>query len=156
MNRKSKRSFQRKRSSPGSLISGLKVGAFSPQLLRMGRSCGVFLRADGGAVAIIAGLALPVFLGFTGLALEYGQILVVRAEAQRTADLASHAGAVAYARTGDTGPMTDAARAVARLNGFTDAEIAVALDPSVPSASGAAVRATITTPKPLFLPRLVG
>lgn len=156
MNRKSKRSFQRKRSVPVSLLSGLQVGAFSPQRLEIGRSFAVFLRADGGAVAIIAGLALPVLLGFTGLALEYGQILVVRAEAQRTADLASHAGAVAYARTGDTVPMTDAARAVARLNGFTDAEIAVALDPSVPSASGAAVRATITTPKPLFLPRLVG
>lgn len=115
-----------------------------------------FARRETGAVAVIAGLAIPVLLGFTGLALEYGQLLVVRAEAQRTADLASHAGAVAYSRTGSTGPMVNAARAVARLNGFSDGEIVVELDTSFATASGEAVRATITAPKPLLLPRLVG
>ncbi len=115
-----------------------------------------FLRQEDGGAAIMTGLAIPVLLGSAGLALEYGQLLVVRAEAQRTSDLASHAGAVAYGRTGDTGPMTDAARAVARLNGFADKDIAVTLDPSVAAASGAAVRATISVEKPLFLPRLVG
>lgn len=115
-----------------------------------------FLRCEAGAVAIIAGLAIPVLLGFTGLALEYGQILVVRSEAQRAADLASHAGAVAYARTGDTAAMTNAAQGVARLNGFSDTEIILALDTSVTTANGAAVRATITTPKPLYLPQLLG
>ncbi|RFU12933.1 hypothetical protein DZD18_09595 [Rhodobacteraceae bacterium W635] len=115
-----------------------------------------FIRHEGGAVAVMAGLAIPVLLGFTGLALEYGQMLVVRAGAQRTADLAAHAGAVAYAQNGDTGQMVDAATGVARLNGFSDLEIVVALDTSVPTASGGAVRATITTPKPLYLPSLVG
>lgn len=111
---------------------------------------------EGGGVAVIAGLALPVLLGFTGLALEYGQMLVVRAEAQRTADFASHAGAVAYAQTGDTAIMVDTATSVALLNGFRAAEISVVLDSSVPTAAGAAVRATITTPKQLYLPSLVG
>lgn len=120
------------------------------------RCLDAFTRREDGAVAIIAGLAIPVLLGFTGLALEYGTMIVIRAEAQRTADLASHAGAVAYARTGETGPMVDAATGVARLNGFSDSEISVALDTSIPTASGGAVRATITTPKPLYLPSLVG
>lgn len=115
-----------------------------------------FIGDEDGAVAVVAGLAIPVLLGFTGLALEYGQMLVVRAEAQRTADLASHAGAVAYARNGDTDQMVEAATGVARLNGFSASEIAVALDSSVSAASGGAVRATITTPKPLYLPSLVG
>jgi hypothetical protein len=111
---------------------------------------------EDGAVAIITGLTIPVILGFAGLAVEYGQILGVRAEAQRTADFASHAGAVAYGRSGDADEMRNAARAVARFNGFSDDEIDVRLDPSVSAASGAAVRATITTPRPLYLQRLVG
>ncbi|MEX1233488.1 MAG: Tad domain-containing protein [Roseovarius sp.] len=112
-------------------------------------------RVDGG-VATIAGLSLPVVLGFTGLALEYSQMVVVRSEAQRTADLASHAGAVAYARDSGEDAMVDAAKAIARLNGFADSEIAVEFDTSFSTASGGAVRATITAPRPLFLPRLVG
>lgn len=115
-----------------------------------------FARNESGAVAIIAGLSIPVLLGFAGLALEYGQILGVRAEAQRTADFAAHAGAVAYSRTGEIGPMVAAAQAVARLNGFSDTEITVVLDGSVPNTSNSGVRATIKTPKPLYLPRLVG
>jgi hypothetical protein len=113
-------------------------------------------KREDGAVAIIAAFTFPVLLGFAGLALEYGHILGVRAESQRTADLASHAGAVAYARTGDVDMMTDAAKGVARLNGFPEGEIVVELDTSMSGGSGAAVRATITTPKPLYLPRLVG
>lgn len=113
------------------------------------------IRQDG-AVAIVTGLAIPVLLGFAGLALEYGTILGVRAQAQRTADFASHAGAVAYSRSGDETQMINAARGVAELNGFSAAEIVVSLDASVPTASGAAVRATITTPKSLYLPRIIG
>ncbi len=113
------------------------------------------IRQDG-AVAIVTGLAIPVLLGFAGLALEYGSILGVRAQAQRTADFASHAGAVAYSRSGDEIQMINAARGVAELNGFSAAEIVVSLDASVPTASGAAVRATITTPKSLYLPRIIG
>ena len=105
-------------------------------------------------MAVAAGLAIPVLLGAAGLAVEYGQIMFVRAEAQRTADLASHAGAVAYVQTGSSDAMLAAARGVARLNGFGDDEIVVVLDGG--HATDGAVRATITTPRPLFLPRLVG
>jgi hypothetical protein len=156
------RTMKMKRDSKGNrtallpLATGLAPRATTLRGIWPTRSISAFAKRETGAVAVIAGLAIPVLLGFAGLALEYGQLLVVRAEAQRTADLASHAGAVAYGRTGSTGPMVDAARAVARLNGFSDGEIVVELDASVASASGAAVRATITAPKPLLLPRLVG
>lgn len=111
---------------------------------------------EDGAVAVIAAFAIPVVLGFAGLGLEYGQLLVVRAEAQRTADLASHAAAAEFARTGDTEAMADAARGIARLNGFGDGEIAVAFDSSIMVAGGQAVRATVKAPRPLVLPRLLG
>lgn len=144
-----------KRRLPLSHATRLASGAIRPFGVVLPR-LGAFTKHQDGAVAVIAGLAIPVLLGVTGLALEYGQMLVVRAEAQRTADLASHAGAVAYAQTGETAPMVGAAKAVARLNGFGDTEIVVVLDTAFPSASGAAVRATITTSKPLYLPSLVG
>lgn len=115
-----------------------------------------FVKGKDGAVAIIVAFTLPVLLAVAGLALEYGQLLLVRSEAQRTADLASHAGASAYARTGSNSAMIDAAKGVARLNGFGDDEIVVALDLSFPTASGEAVRATITVTNRLFLPQLVG
>ncbi|SEP18865.1 Putative Flp pilus-assembly TadE/G-like [Salinihabitans flavidus] len=142
--------------TPFSPARGSATGAMLSRGVWSGRSLADFAKREEGAVAVIAGLAIPVLLGFAGLALEYGQNLVVRAEAQRTADLASHAGAVAYARTGSTGPMVDAARGVARLNGFGDDEIVVELDLSFSTASGGAVRATITAPQQLYLPRLVG
>lgn len=140
---------------PLSHATGSAAGASRPRGVRLA-GLGAFTKHEGGAVAVIAGLAIPVLLGGTGLALEYGQMLVVRAEAQRTADLASHAGAVAYAQNGDIGPMVDAATGVARVNGFSVSEIVVVLDTSVSTASGAVVRATITTPKPLYLSSLVG
>ncbi|SMH37718.1 TadE/TadG family type IV pilus assembly protein [Maritimibacter sp. HL-12] len=139
-----------------SVAKGLAPGASGLRSATPGSFVGAFTKCESGAVAVIAGLAIPVLLGFAGLALEYGQHLVVRAEAQRTADLAAHAGAVAYSRTGGTGPMVDAANRVARLNGFSDGEIVVELDASIPTASGTAVRATVTAPKLLLLPRLVG
>jgi hypothetical protein len=145
-----------KRTVPLSPETGHAGGATLWPADRLRRYLGSFIKRDDGAVAIIVGLAAPVLLGSAGLALEYSQLLVVRAEAQRTADLASHAGAVAYARSDGDDAMVAAAKAVARLNGFADSEINVVLDTSFSTASGAAVRATITAPRPLFLPRLVG
>lgn len=143
------------RGSPSSGATSPADGAMRPRGVSLA-GIAAFTRQEDGAVAVIAGLAIPVLLGVTGLALEYGQMLVVRAETQRTADLASHAGAVAYSQNGDTGTMVDAATGVARLNGFSASEIVVALDTSSATASGSAVRATVTTPKALYLPSLVG
>lgn len=140
--------FSITRKKPGETRPGVTDG--------FGSFLSTFAHREDGGVAILVGLAAPVLLGFAGLGLEYSQLLVVRAEAQRTADLSSHAGAAAYARTGDEAAMRDAGQAIARLNGFADGEIVVLLDTSFPTASGAAVRATITTPKALFLPRILG
>jgi len=148
--------FEDTRKNPPSRKKRVATRAMPSTDIGSSRSLASFSTQDDGAVAVIAGMAIPVLLGFAGLALEYGQVLGVRADAQRTADFASHAGAVTYSRTGDGEAMVNVARSVARLNGFENAEIAVMLDPSVPTANGSAVRATITTPKALYLPPLVG
>lgn len=151
-----KRAKKRPQQGAPSSGQGFQTRANPLKIVRLNGFPVAFAKAQDGAVAVAAGLAIPVLLGLRGLALEYGQAMVVRAEAQRTADLASYAGAVAYARSGDTAQMVAAGQAVGRLNGFSEAEISVVLDTSVPTASGAAVRATITRPKPLYLPSLVG
>lgn len=112
-----------------------------------------FVLDEGASVAVTSALAIPALLGIAGLALEFGDALVTRAETQRVADLAVHAGVLAYARNGNTEEMELVARNVARLNGFDASATTVRLDQT--SAAGPVVRVTITTPRPLLLSQLI-
>ncbi len=112
-----------------------------------------FSKCEHASVAVSSALALPVILGVGGLALEFGDALVTRAQTQRVADLAVHAAILAYGATGDVEAMTLAARNVAQLNGIASGETFVLLDPD--SASGPVARVRITTPRPLVLSRMI-
>lgn len=118
--------------------------------LHIGRD---FRRNEGASVAVSSALALPILLGVAGLALEYGSALVARAETQRVADLAVHAGIVAYGKANDPAAMRQAARQVAGLNGVAVEGVEVTLDPV--SSSDAIVRVQITTSRPLILSRVI-
>lgn len=108
-----------------------------------------FSLSQDGSVALTSALALPVLIGMAGLAIEFGDALVTRAETQRVADLAVHAGIVAFERSGNAEAVTRAAHGVATLNGVPAAATQVALD--LENASGPIVRVAITTPRPLVL-----
>ncbi len=112
-----------------------------------------FARCERGSVAVSSALALAALLGMSGLAIEYGDALVSRAQTQRVADMAVHAGITAYGSNGDTAAMTLAAQNVADLNGVASDEILVALDAD--GGAGPVVRVTITTPHPLLLSRMM-
>jgi len=58
------------------LATGLAPRAMPARSVLPTRILSVFSRRETGAVAIIAALAIPVLVGFAGLALEYGQLLV--------------------------------------------------------------------------------
>ncbi|MDR3513728.1 MAG: hypothetical protein P4L73_18990 [Caulobacteraceae bacterium] len=104
----------------------------------------------------IAALALPVMIGIISLAAEYGNGLLVKAENQRTADLAAYAGALAYGSSSSTTAMTTAAQAVANLNGVASSAVSASLVTS-PSGDGAqAVQVSIATQTPLLLAKAVG
>lgn len=112
-----------------------------------------FAYGTHASAAVSSALALPVLLGVAGLAIEFGDALVTRAETQRVADLAVHAGILAYDRSADLDIATQAVRGVARLNGVPADRAAVTLD--VDGATGPELRVTITTPRPLILSRLI-
>ncbi|SCB36106.1 TadE/TadG family type IV pilus assembly protein [Rhizobium hainanense] len=115
------------------------------------------LRKDrNGGIAIMAALCLPIVIGFTALSVEYGYGLLVKDQNQRTADLASYAGALAYSDTKSEDRMKMAALQVAKLNGIDDADVAVSLTSSPKDANAQAVRVTITTANTLFLAPVLG
>ena len=88
--------------------------------------------------------------------IEHGRGLVAKVENQRVADLSAYAGAVAYAASTSQTAMTNAARAVAGLNGVAPSTVAVALVASPTGSTASAVRVTVTTNVRMILSRLLG
>lgn len=123
-----------------------------PGRYEMVHSGNSFAECERASVAVSSALALPAILGVVGLALEFGDALVTRAETQLVADLAVHAAILAYRESGDTQAMTLAARNVAQLNGIAPDETFVVLDSD--NSSGPVARVRITTPRPLVLSRV--
>lgn len=122
------------------------------RLLIAATSVRSFALCERASVAVASALVLPVLLGMTGLAIEYGDALATRAEIQRAADLAVYAGVLAYG-SGDAAAMTAAVRSVAQLNGVAADEIRADVDAN--SVAGPVVRVTITRPRPLVLATFV-
>lgn len=109
-----------------------------------------------GSIAIMTVFCLPVVIGFAALSIEYGYGLLVRDQNQRTADLASYAGALAYSNANSEDQMTDAALRVAKLNGVDAANVVVSLTASPKDSRVQAVHVDVTTTNTLFLAPILG
>lgn len=120
------------------------------------RAAGRFLRDREGSIAVMSALLLPVVIGSVALAAEYGHGLVTLVEQQRTADLASYAGAVAYQASGSEAAMRAAALDVAALNGVPAEAVTVALVTSPRDGDAQAVRVDIHTTRQLLLAPILG
>ncbi len=109
------------------------------------------LRQRRGSVTTVFLLTLPILIGMAGLAVEYGDALVVRTQNQRVADAAAYSAALAYNASGnDEAVMRNAATRIGGLNGLTGtATVAAAIVPSPADASRNAVQVTITQSVPL-------
>jgi Flp pilus assembly protein TadG len=110
-----------------------------------------------GGVAIVTALAIPVILGFSALALEYGSALHTKSKNQRTSDIAAFAAAHAYNRDASAN-ATDkeeaartAAASIATLNGVSSGVTVSFDDP----ADATTIDVTISEDKPIFLSRLL-
>ena len=98
----------------------------------------------------------PALIGIAGLATEYGDALMTQIKAQRLADDAAYAGALAYMSAGSTTAMTNAADQIATLNGLPTADLTAISIVSSPSGDGnSAVQATVSIAVPLGLAKLV-
>lgn len=115
-----------------------------------------FWRHRAGTVSIIGALALPLLLGFVSLVGEFGYGLVVKVENQRTADLASYAGALAYSSTNSTTTMTSVAQNVAALNGIGASQTTVGLVTSPRTAADKAVAVNVQRNDILLLAPILG
>jgi len=111
-----------------------------------------------GGVAIVTALAIPVILGFSALALEYGSALHTKSQNQRTSDIAAFAAAHAYKRnaSGSAADKQAAARSaaytIADLNGVSSSGVKVSFDDP---ADATTIDVTISEDKPIFLSRLL-
>jgi len=114
-----------------------------------------FLGDNRGAISVLAALLLPILIGFTALAVEYGNGLLAKGQNQRIADLAAYAGALAYNSTGSTDTMTAVAQNVAALNGISASNVTVQLVTSPRLSSSSAVNVKIETTNNLFLSRVI-
>ena len=77
----------------------------------LSRTLKQFAGDPSGNMLILSALAMPVIIGFAGLAVEYGSAVALRAENQRISDLAAYAGAVAYSHEKSESRMRAAAPA---------------------------------------------
>ncbi|MFT5742169.1 MAG: Flp pilus assembly protein TadG [Paracoccaceae bacterium] len=114
-----------------------------------------FVSDTHGAISIVGALVLPVLLGMSGLALEYGGAMLAKVETQRVADLTAMAGADAYARYQRLSDATMAAESVAVLNGIPRDRITITLEPSPAAPGTMAVQSEITTQRTLSLARVL-
>lgn len=86
--------------------------------LRMPVSLSAFLRAEGGNIAIITALMLPVLIGFCGLAAEAAYWYYRHLNIRDAADLAAYGGGVVAKGGGDENAVATAARSDAIANGW--------------------------------------
>lgn len=110
-----------------------------------------FADARSGSMLILSALAMPVIIGFAGLALEYGSAVALRAQNQRISDLAAYAGAVAYSHEASEARMRAAALEVVAINGGNPDHAIVSLVASPVDPAARAVRVDMTGKQPAFL-----
>ena len=107
------------------------------------------------AVTVLAATLFPVLVGMAGLATAYGDALLTKLKAQRIADAAAYAGAVAYGQLGTSAAITSAVNRVAIANGIPADDVSASLVSS-PRADGySAVEATVTISVDVGLTQLI-
>lgn len=92
-------------------------------------------RTDGQALVITA-LSFSVLLGFAVLAVDTGVLFRAKRKMQTAADAAAVAGALDYLYKGDVTSATNAAKAAASANGYTDGSGSIQITVSVPPVDG--------------------
>ena len=135
---------------------------FADTFRRLLRIANILRRDESGAISVIAAISLPFVIGIVGLAIEYGDGLVTKADNQRTADAAAFSAGLAYsaARTGGATDPTIAATAaavrVAALNGVAAGAVATTYLISPRGTGNQAVQVTVTTSVALMFARMLG
>ncbi len=103
--------------------------------MRTRRLIGGFSAHQGGNIAIMFALMLPVIVGFIGLGIDVGMWYSERRDMQTATDAAAVSGAIERAFGATNGEITTNATAEAFRNGYTPATDTIAVN--IPPTSGA-------------------
>ncbi len=124
----------------------------------LSRVWGRLHRNQGGQVAILAGVMMTVLIGFAGLAIDGGTVLVVRTQTQNGADAAALAGAGVLLTDGSRSDAISAASGWAQKNGYPANETSVSIPPHSGTHAGDAnyVEVDIVHSQPTAFMRVVG
>ena len=119
-----------------------------------------FSRDTRGTIIIMLALAMPLLVGFLGLAVDVTNWYLSKREAQTAADAAALAGAYQLYHTNDTGIAYTAAHSGAGNNGFQNGGAQSVTPQSPPSTGGytgdsTAVEVTIGESQTLYLASII-
>ena len=95
----------------------------------------LFLRDTGGAIAVVAALAMPVIIGFVGVGVEVGLWFHTKRGLQSAADAAALSGAYERLAGNSNSVATSAAGQAATINGY-DGTIGDSIVVNIPPLSG--------------------
>lgn len=109
-----------------------------------------------GGLGTLAAITLPVTVGALGLAVDLGRGLEQRMLAQRTADVAALAAAMAFQTRDDVSLLQPVARDLAVSNGLAHARVSAALLENFPANGDRSIRVNISMDLPFTLARAVG
>jgi hypothetical protein len=110
---------------------------------------------DRGAISILSAVVIVGVIGFSALALEYGNGLLQQVEDQRIADLAAYSGALVYNSTGSNSSTSSAVNNMASLNGVTSTTANAKIGSSPTGDGNQAVQVTVQSSAPLLLGRVL-
>jgi Flp pilus assembly protein TadG len=110
-----------------------------------------------GAISILAALIIVGVIGFSALALEYGNGLLQQVEDQRIADLAAYSGALVYNSTSSATSASSAVSNMASLNAVSTSNTSASASVvSSPTGDGnSAVKVTVSSSVPLLLAKVL-
>src|SRR5271169_6212002 len=110
-----------------------------------------------GAISILAALIIVGVIGFSALALEYGNGLLQQVEDQRIADLAAYSGALVYNSTSSATSASSAVSKMASLNAVStsNASASASVGSSPTGDGNQAVQVTVSSSAPLLLARVL-
>jgi hypothetical protein len=107
-----------------------------------------------GGISILSALIIVGVIGFSALALEYGNGLLQQVEDQRIADLAAYGGALVYNSTSSTTSTSSAVSNLASLNGLSCTSCS-SVGGSPTGDGNQAVKVTVSSSVPLLLARVL-
>ena len=112
------------------------------------------MRQNRASMAVLGAAVIAMLTGLAAIGVDLGTAYLAKVAAQRGADSAAYAGALAYNASSSLTTMNAAVGNLAKLNGFAVGAAVASLVASPSGDGNSAVQVTMTTAAPLYLARI--